>query len=40
MSKRQKELLEQDEFTGSSKAANMATKHNITGNRMMRKLRR
>ena len=40
MSNKQKKLLEQDEFKGSSKGANMATKHNITGNRMMRKLRR
>ena len=40
MSKKQKELLERDDFAGSSKAANMATKANITGNRMMRKLRR
>ena len=40
MSNKQKELLKQDEFVGSSKGANIATKANITGNRMMRKLRR
>ena len=40
MSNKQKKLLEQDEFRGSSKAANVATKSNITGNRMMRKLKR
>ena len=40
MSKKAKKDMDKDNFVGKSKGANLATKTSITGNRMLRKMRR